>query len=55
VAWRQSPKYLQQKRGKGGAIARTAGLDEKRESKSSESVPEEAKGKVDLLKMTCRE
>jgi hypothetical protein len=41
--------------GYGGAIGQTAGLDEKRESKSSGGGSEEAKGKDDSSKTTCRE
>jgi hypothetical protein len=41
--------------GLGGAIGRTAGLDEKRESTSSGGVMKEAKGKDDSSKTTCRE
>jgi hypothetical protein len=39
----------------GGPITQIVGLNEKRESKSSGGVLEEAKGKDDSSKMTCRE
>jgi hypothetical protein len=40
--------------GQGGAIGQTAGLNEKRESKSSGGGSEEAKGNDDSSKMTYR-